>query len=487
MMALVVLLASCSKEETPGQVYGDESLVTFTLSTGDLATKTAGDGTTAKQLYYAVYDAAGEMVEQISANAEPAAMSNSGAQVEMSLLNGQTYSIIFWAQNKTAPCTIDWTAKTMTYEPKLANQEVYDAFFAYVAPFKVTGAKTEKVELKRPFAQLNIGTTDGDLAELAKYHQKGDYTQAKVTVEKLPNVLNLVTGEATGEVTAVYDYANIDLLKDETFPVAGYKQYLAMNYVLQSTNQTVAVTLDVKSEQDHTVSRTFGNVPVKRNYKTNIYGDLYASTFAYDVEVAPDFNDTHYQTLSGVINLEEDMEITRPLVIAAGDEAIINLNGHKIVNKNESNGDVFTVRGKLTIKGDGEINAAWCAIYARGEAEVNIYGGTFIGSNTTDGGCETIYARDNAKVNIYGGTYEAISPYGGKIWVLNLKDSGSPAINVYGGEFKKFNPAIPGTEPVDWNTAHANGFVADGYKSTQVGENYIVTEESVDVVTQLKV
>ena len=33
----------------------------------------------------------------------------------------------------------------------------------------VTGDKNEKVNLYRPFAQLNIGTTDGDLLNATKY------------------------------------------------------------------------------------------------------------------------------------------------------------------------------------------------------------------------------------------------------------------------------------------------------------------------------
>lgn len=479
--ALAVLFASCSKEENPGTVVGESALVTFALSTDHLASKAVGDGISAADLYYAVYDAAGDMVGQISKVDDPVQMNNLKAEVKLTLLNGEYYSLIFWAQNEETPCTIDWDAKTMTYNPTVANQEAYDAFFASVPQFKVTGDKTETVKLTRPFAQLNIATTDDDLDELKNYFNNGDYTVAKVTVENVPNVLNLVTGEATGSQTMVYDYANISLLDNEVSPAAGYDQYIAMNYVLVSTSQVAKVTLDINTAADaaNVVSRTFENVPVKRNYKTNIFGDLYASTFNFDVEILPDFATPNYTIWSGVINLTEDLEITEPIVIAKDNEAIVNLNGHKIVNKITQNykGDVFKVRGKLTIKGEGVIDAANCAIFATDNAEVNIYGGTFIGSNTTDGATEVVHSAKSSTVNIYGGTFEAISPSNGLYWVLNLKDSQNGAINVYGGTFVNFDPSDGGTEDP------AKNFVAAGYKATQVGQNWIVTKEDVDVVT----
>ena len=496
MMALVVLLASCSKEEAPGQINGEESLVTFNLSTDQLATKAVGDGTTAQKLYYAVYGESG-MIEQISKVTTPVDMGgNLQYPVTMTLLNGKAYSIIFWAQSQGAPCTIDWEAKTMTYAPTIANQESYDAFFAYVPEFKVTGDKTESVQLKRPFAQLNIATTEDDLTDLKNYWNKGEYTVAKVTVEKLPNVLNLVDGIVSGDEQVVYDYANISLLDSETFPVDGYSKYLAMNYVLVNDQTLVDVTLDINTAVDaqNTETKHFNNIPVKRNYKTNIYGDLYASKFTYNVDIVPGF-EGHYKTLSGVINLEEDMAIEKSFVVAKGDKAVINLNGHTITNATENGSveeeNVFVVYGELTIQGEGTVIAGQRAVWARGEtgAVVNIYGGTFKGSNQADDISEVIYASGNGTINIYGGYFEAELPSdangpfaAGVYGVLNVQDNNQAQIKVYGGTFNKFDPEDPGTELLSWKSAHPNGFVVDGYKSTNVGDNYIVSKEDVNVV-----
>ncbi len=490
MLAAVTLLASCSKEETPGQINGEESLVTFTLSTDQLATKAVGDGTTANKLYYAVYDASGTMVSQISKTTSPQDINNLKSNVTFSLLNGEEYSIIFWAQSENASCVIAWDTKTMTYAPTLANQESYDAFFAYVPKFKVTGDKTESVKLTRPFAQLNIATTEGDLAELKGYYNVGDFTKAKVTVSKLPNVLDLVSGVASGDEVVTFDNASIDLLKNETFPVVGYKQYLAMNYVLVSDAATVDVTLDIATANDEkTVSRSFANVPVKRNYRTNIYGDLYASTFNYEVVVTPDFETPHYNIFSGVVNLSQDMTTNKSYVVADNDEAIINLGDFDFVNNSNSSeleeGDGIIVYGKLTINGNGTVEAPTRAIWARGNtgAEVNIYGGNYVGSQ--DGNSSVIYASGDGVVNIYGGVFEAkiadktsyANKTEGVYAALNVQDN-QGTINVYGGTFINFDPVNPGTELASWNEAHPNGFVADGYVSVEIEEGvFVVVKE----------
>lgn len=500
MLAAVTLLASCSKEETPGQTNGEESIVTFTLSTDQLATKAVGDGSTANKLYYAVYDATGAVVSQISKTTSPQDISNLKSDVKFSLLNGEEYSIIFWAQSEDAPCEIAWDAKTMKYTPEYANQESYDAFFAYVPKFKVTGDKTESVKLIRPFAQLNIATTEGDLAELQGYYNVGDFTKAKVTVSQLPNVLDLVSGVANGDEVVTFEYANIDLLKNETFPVDGYNQYLAMNYVLVSDAATVDIELTIATENDERiVTRSFANVPVKRNYRTNIYGDLYASTFNYEVVVTPDFETPHYNIFSGVVNLLQDMTTSKSYVVADNDEAIINLGNYDFVNNSSSSeleeGDGIIVYGNLTITGEGTVEAPTRAIWARGDtgAEVNIYGGKYVGSK--DGKSSVIYASGNGVVNIYGGVFEAkvadktgyANKTEGVYAALNVQDN-KGTINVYGGTFINFDPANPGTEPAAWNTAHPNGFVADGYVSVKIAENTykVVKAVAVSDVAELK-
>ena len=177
MLAAVTLFASCSQEEIVSKTDG-ESLVSFTVTTPELGSRAVGDGTTAKNLYYAVYDGKGEIVTTVSNNGGTAvSLTDKEATVSFPLLNGETYSILFWAEaDADKMATVDWENKTLSVNPTTSNKETYDAFYAYVNEFVVTGDKNEKVNLYRPFAQLNIGTTDGDLLNATKYFFGNDQT-----------------------------------------------------------------------------------------------------------------------------------------------------------------------------------------------------------------------------------------------------------------------------------------------------------------------
>ena len=149
MLAAVTLFASCSQEEIVTKTDG-ESLVSFTVTTPELGSRAIGDGTTSNKLYYAVYDATGKIVENLSTNEGGNEFSKS-TNITLHLLNGETYSILFWAANDACAATVAWDTKTISLSQTLAsNKEAYDAFYAYVAPFTVVGSKQETVKMYRP-------------------------------------------------------------------------------------------------------------------------------------------------------------------------------------------------------------------------------------------------------------------------------------------------------------------------------------------------
>ena len=177
------------------------------------------------------------------------------------------------------------------------------------------------------------------------------------------------------------------------------------------------------------------------------------------------------------VKLEADIALTNTLRYAPVtrattiDEFVVDLNNHKISCEK----DVFEVAGgTLTIIGNGEVHAAttngtpYCAVWAYGDAVVNIYGGTYkIGYPTGDYN-DLIYAKENAVINIYGGTFHNSGRE--NAFVLNLKDGSNADINVYGGSYEKFNPANNESEGPNTN------FVAAGKTSTQNAEGWYVVE-----------
>ena len=173
------------------------------------------------------------------------------------------------------------------------------------------------------------------------------------------------------------------------------------------------------------------------------------------------------------VRLTEDINLTEPIVVgepyvtkaAAVIDVTVDLNGKTIT----SPADVFEVKdGTLTIVGDGNVKAAtgngtpYCAVWAYGDAVVNIYGGVYeIGYQAGDYN-DLIYAKQNATINIYGG--EFMNSGRDNAFVLNLNDANrtTAAINVYGGKYHNFDPSNNASENADFS------FLADGYGSYEL-------------------
>ena len=174
MMAIAAVFAtSCQKD----LVEGGEgtSTVSFSVGSPEIATRAFSDGTTATVLQYAVYNEDGTKYFDKLTSSKTI---NISTNVDLQLTTGETYTVIFWAAAPNAPYTVDFANKTMTASyAGLSNDENRDAFYAKYT-FTVKGTQTETVELKRPFAQLNIGTSDFEAAKDAGF----DATQSMVTV-----------------------------------------------------------------------------------------------------------------------------------------------------------------------------------------------------------------------------------------------------------------------------------------------------------------
>ena len=542
MLAAVTLFASCSQEEIVTKTDG-ESLVSFTVTTPELGSRAAeeattpaiGTGATATDLYFVVYDETiGEQVTTISSkDAKYTDFKGKKATINLPLLNGHQYSLLFWAvaPNETGAYEINWETKSINLKNASAlvsNNENYDAFYAYVEPFTVTGTKTSSVELKRPFAQLNIGTTTTDLTNVKKYYN-ADFAQSTIVV-KTATSMDLTNGKVSVEKELTY--AAADFIASEK--MKNTYEYLSMNYLLVSNEKNlvdVKFSVNEKEENGKVISKTFNNVPVQRNYKTNIYGDLFTSTTTWNVELKPGF-DAEIEPANelaalfakgGKVTLYTDVTLTEPLILTGGKEVTINLNGNTITGGlfTEADGDInegntdsypFWVQdGVLNIIGEGNVVAQNCdysmAVYATG-GTVNIYGGYF----TTPGiSSDLIYASGTGEgaaakgaiINIYGGVFKANKKVEGEdgteneYCALNIKDyyrGGTAAgketitdetkfaeINVYGGTFYKFNPAANLSEGANTD------FVEEGYSSVQVGDNFVVCKNvtSADFATAI--
>ena len=311
--AFPLLFAACSEDNH--NIPGEDDFVNVSFSTMlDQSAMTRGvtgesNGTKATKLYVAVYNASGNLISGISKiDNNTVTMDEKAASVSFQLVKGQTYNFAFWAQNPeatTGALTFDAAAKTVTvdYTKIKANDESLDAFTAHVNNLTVTGPVTQNVTLKRPWAQLNYGTTsaDWDAAVAAGI----TVTQSKVTVSNVYSTLNLLDGTVSDNTSTdiVLDAANIPT-HTLTVSSTDYKQ-LGLNYLLvgnEGEQGLIKADLTVLNAAGEINTLAFSNIPVQRNYRTNIIGDLLTSAVNFSVTIDPAYDDDNKVSVSTTVD-----------------------------------------------------------------------------------------------------------------------------------------------------------------------------------------
>ncbi|MBR1783310.1 MAG: hypothetical protein IJ753_07345 [Bacteroidales bacterium] len=310
-LGALALMASCNKEaERAASPEGEVVTATFTVAAPEgVATKAISDGATATELIVAVYDEAGNYLSELSANA-----TKTGAapiwNVSMKVIKDLTYQFVFIAKKEADVdagfCHFDAAnAKiSIDYSAVAANSDDADFFFVQ-DKFKVTGSFEKAEEMHRPLAQVNFGASD---LTAAGYSIKTDDTMLTgVTLADVYSEMNVLTEEESGAADAVtFTQAARVPAEDPKF-VDGYDR-IAMVYALvaKENQSNVTATLNVKAKsanaantQEYPITREVANVPLKRNYRTNILGNVFTSDFTFTVQTVPGFAAVDYNKLIG--------------------------------------------------------------------------------------------------------------------------------------------------------------------------------------------
>jgi GLUG domain-containing protein len=496
--AMSVLAIACAKEPVgPGE--GAMVEATFNVDVPEaIGTKAIGDGTTAKELWYQVFDKDGNVIAGLGKTKHESLLSDRQTSVSMQLVKDQTYNIVFWAQSEGQTCYKfdDLSQITVDYTAAKANEESRDAFLA-VKNITVNGPINEKVEMKRPFAQLNIGTADAAIAAKAGVVIK----TSKVEMKGLPNVLNTINGTTDGAVDVTF--ADNAVPSTEVLSVNGKEYtYLAMNYILAPAEgkEISDVKATFTAEGKDPVSLSAFSVPFQRNYRTNIIGNILTNSADFNVIVVPDFEggdkvyDLDNINSAGALaalfanggsgKLTEDVDVETFINVPSGKTVTLDMNGHKIENTVDLwdiNNAVVTIDGgNLIIKGSGLIKAKEndCYVFnVKGAGSLIIESGEFVGN-------VSVIQVQEGSVEVRGGKFSLTQTWpevgNGYDYTINLIDKagkeGNATAKVSGGSFYKFDPSDNNSENPKKN------YVAAGYKSTLVGDYYVVTKEDVTPV-----
>lgn len=285
--AMAVLAGACAKEQVgPGE--GAMVEATFSVDVPGVIGTKAGEGTKATKLYYQVFDAEGTPVTGLPMQVKDI---NVSTTVNFQLIKDQTYNFVFWAQTaETGYYTVtDLRTITANYEGKKSNDENFDAFYAVEKALTINGPITKTVTLKRPFAQINIATTDVLKAGDTKVNVNFTGATSAVTVKGVPTVFSPLTDEFSASLDAQFASAAIP---EGNFSVTGstdtYK-YLAVNYVFAPVDGTVYDVEAAFNVDGKDVTVKVPSAPAKRNYRTNIYGNLLTATADFNVVIDPGF------------------------------------------------------------------------------------------------------------------------------------------------------------------------------------------------------
>ena len=236
--------------------------------------------------------------------------------MSISLAKGQSYNVVFWAQNpKCQAYTIsDDMQLTIDYQG-INNDESRDAFYGVTETFKVEGNKTVSVVLKRPFAQVNVGAFPFDLEHVKELGV--DIATSSATIQGVANQLNMLTGEATGEVEVNYSLSAIpteELLVDvDENGTDEHYSYLSMSYLLASVSPTTHSMSFVFAEADGSSPADFNDglsfVPIQRNWRTNIVGQILTGEIAFNVKIDPIYEGQTINSGGLYYNFSEDTTI----------------------------------------------------------------------------------------------------------------------------------------------------------------------------------
>lgn len=517
--AMTVLAGACAKEQV-GPSDGETTEVSFNVEVpgASVATKGISDAASVDELVFQALlqhkytdpETDKHVTEYIPVPelTKVVPVVDKKASITASLVKGQFYQFIFWAQKKGTGyynvnteelSNIDLRAITLDYTQVKTNDESLDAFYAVEGPTKGREFSTD-VKLKRALAQINFGSEKSD-------RQDAKVSKASITLKNVPTTFYPLLA---GTLSACGNNSKQDIVlsdndvMSEPLSVNSVNyDYLATTYVFAPKNDQILVDASATFifESGRTIAVKAPNAPVKQNFRTNIVGNLLLANAEWNVIINPDFQigDIAYDAVSAglakgtTVTLSEDYFVadkSKGVTLDVGVTSVLNLNGKKFSNKNgyKENKAALQVHGDLTINGDGEV---YCEGGADNNAIIVEQGGHLV----INGGTYNVGAKSNAtifvmgpdkygrngSVEINGGVFMAEAGSG---FVLNQHDDITVnCFSVKGGTFVGFNPA---------SVNEANGtitsFVADGYKSVETTYNgekaWKVVDASVSVADQ---
>lgn len=493
MLAIAGMLfaTSCSQDELLNEpTTGDYVSAKFTIGTSDgIATRaTIGNGTKADKVACAVYDEKGTELRDLYAIRDVVDMK---ATYEIRLAKGQKYRVAFFAYNSTADAyDVTYLTDIKVKDSQNSNIENRDAFTAYVDVDATVNTINEDVTLYRPFAQLNLGVDNTEWTDAVK---------AGVTVAKSKIVVTNVYDQFSAYDNAIVATAEpktmtfamntipteeleVDVDRDGTIANTEKFKYLALNYLLVGDAGTEKSLTDVEfvwenSDASKTNNPTthFKNIPVQRNYRTNIIGRLLTNPATFNIVIDADFIDSPEDDY--IVSVWDGESATTPVAdadgvyrISSAEELVGMMNDSKYPNCNNYQNVVLESDidlGGNTISGFGDDSGFFDGVFD-GQ-------GHSISNFKIDATNRTYYAGLFNQVSQYSGTNTVIK----NLIVKNATVAGTSQVGVIVGGMngntivencKVYNSTVKAVKKV----GSVVGYTAGGTVKDNYAENCVI-------------
>ena len=338
--AAALLLSACQRNELGGgSLSGEEVTVGISammpLDGGAVVKSDAepGDASEINRCIMLVYLADDTDLSNATKVGEPKTVEVTDGKASfgsLQLVAGHTYRLVLWADCATKTSGTDGATASFSdlyYNtgnyPEVSfkdgveyagNDDSRDAFFASYQ-LKVDGPSNRTVKLHRPFGQLNIITSDYSVVETsfpALVPKK-----VSLTFSKVPQGINLLTGALAETFVKPLKGVSVNVAAVTEPAVASGSKHLSFDYIFAPEGEEysipeITMSFDDAEGKEVASDYKFVNLPVRRNYRTNVTGALLTDRTGIDIEVVPNFDGQHNEDVpdAKVVALDEDTRLS---------------------------------------------------------------------------------------------------------------------------------------------------------------------------------
>lgn len=307
LLAGLILLAftACQNDELVNGGSGNETAVSFSVQLPGAnapSTRAAGDGTQVNRCIMEIY-----LGDKLYGERQVVPVAgNKTATFNVRLVTSQTYDFVFWADvSGEGGIKADRHYQTANGLQNISllgtyagNDDSRDAFTGVLLSKLVTGAFNEAVELTRPFGQLNIKTTD--LGSIPTDRTALIPAAASLAFKGVYTGFNAHTGAVTGDLAA--------LSYNENAAVVDGDGALTMDYLFAPKEGQLLTNMVLTMNNaagEKITDKELSNIPVQRNYKTNVTGSMLTVSGQFVATLEPAFTGDLDKKIVEVANIAD--------------------------------------------------------------------------------------------------------------------------------------------------------------------------------------